>query len=212
MPRKAKKRVHPMPKLGWADQLLYWVAIIACFAGAVVSVFFPLYYREALAKTNSEMIAYTEGTGSLHFVWLFLLLFFVGLVICAGPYQHRLPVFGRKDIRYGPPAYPRVYPLLVKNKPKHWESPKAQARKKKLTWIGISALLASLLFCAAIYPRCLCGRYELLSDGTVTVYDADNRQTAHHGIKDTEKLWLVVTIRYLNEREEALLYRLFEAD
>ena len=28
MATKAKKKTHPMPKLGWADQLIYWAAMI----------------------------------------------------------------------------------------------------------------------------------------------------------------------------------------
>lgn len=184
MPRKAKKRVHPMPKLGWKDLCLYWFLIIMCFGGALVSAFFPDYYRSKLVEANVNAVTYTSGNGMLHFLWLTMLLFIMSIVICAGPYQRRYPVFGRKDVRYGPPAYPRIYPLLMKNKPKHWKGKNETARKKRAVIISAVVLSALLVFSLAIYPRSIYGRYELLQDGTVIVFDSHNRQTEHYSMDE----------------------------
>jgi len=182
MPRKAKKRVHPMPKLGWKDLCLYWFLIIMCFGGALVSAFFPDYYRSKLVEANVNAVTYTSGKGMLRFLWLTILLFIISIVICAGPYQRRYPVFGRADIRYGPPAYPKIYPLLMKNKPKHWKG--KNESEKRAVIIGSVVLLALLAFSLAIYPSAIYGRYELLRDGTVAVFDSQNRQTEHYSMDE----------------------------
>lgn len=190
MARKAKKRVHPMPKLGWKDLCLYWFLFILCFGGALVSAFFPGYYRSKLAEANANAIACSSGEGLLHFLWLTILLFIISIIICAGPYQQRYPVFGRADVRYGPPAYPRIYPLLMKNKPKQWKGKKEAARKKKAIIIGTVILSAVFVFSIAIYPRSLYGRYELLQDGTVIVFDSHNRQTEQYSIDEITSVCL----------------------
>lgn len=190
MARKAKKKVHPMPKLGWKDQLLYWAGMLATGVGALFCLFFPIYYRDKLSASNPLALSWDMGEGSLHHLWLSFWLFFACILIITVFYQNRTPVFGRSDIRYGPPAYPRVYPLLMKNKPKYWQSEKAKAKSTARKRIIISVLLVSFLFCAALYSLSLAGRYELLNDGTVVVFDSHNRQKAHYAINDIESVCL----------------------
>ena len=190
MARKAKKKVHPMPKLGWKDQLVYWTAILLTAAGALFSLFFPIYYRHELKFNNANAISCADGEGSLHFLWLFFWLLFAVIFLVTVYYQYRRPIFGRSDIRYGPPAYPPIYPLLMKNKPKKREKPKVLAQKRKYRIILTGILLITLAFSVALFPRSLYGRYELLRDGTVQVYDSRNRQAEYYSLGDIESVRL----------------------
>lgn len=190
MARKAKKKIHPMPKLGWKDQLLYWTAMLTTGIGAIIILLFPTYYRDKLTDSNPLALSWCTGERSLHNLWLGFWLFFACILIITVFYQNRTPVFGRTDIRYGPPAYPRVYPLFMKNKPKHWQSEKAKAKAVSRRRIVISVLVVSFLICAALYPLSLFGRYELLNDGTVVVFDSHNRQETHYAISNIDEVLL----------------------
>lgn len=192
MAKKAKKKLHPMPKLGWKDMLLYWTAMILTGGGAIFSLFFPIFYRNEISSSNPDVIAALDGQGTLHFLWLVVWFAIVFLWILTEPYQHRYPVFGRSDIKYGPPAYPRVYPLLMKEKPKYWVSPKKVARNQKLLKTASCILLFTLIFSIAMYPRSLYGRFELLQDGSVVEYDPYNQQAEHYSIGEIESVCLDV--------------------
>lgn len=190
MARKAKKRLHPMPKLGFPDQCLYWLGMILTGGGSLAAMIAPFILRDQIAFADDRAVAAISGKGELHWFWLFLWLFIAFLIILAGPYQQRIPIFGRKDIKYGPPAYPRTYPLLMKNKPRHWVSPKAQAAKKQNRRILAVAAILTLAFSLAMFPRCLYGREVLYTDGTVAVYNAGNRETAHYKFSDISEVEL----------------------
>lgn len=195
MATKAKKRVHPMPKLGWKDQLLYWIGLTLTLSGSVFCVFFPLYFRSKLISENVRVFASSDGKGSFHFIWLSVVLLFLFLSILFKLYNARIPVFGRKSISYGPPAYPRVYPLLMKNKPKHWISASEAARKKRMRIIAAIALIIVTVVSMILYPRSLYGRNELYEDGTVAVYDTYN-SPKHYAVADMESVSLeLISIR-----------------
>ena len=190
MAKKAKKKVHPMPKLGWQDMLLYWTLMLGSFVGAFAAFVFPFLFREHLADANPQVLTCSSGERSLSCLWLVFWLFLILIIIGAGPYSKRIPVFGRKDIKYGPPAYPRVFPLLMKNKPQYWESEQAKASKKKLRRFAIGALIATFLFSAAVFPQSLYGRYELRTDGTVVVFNCQNKETEHYYLHEIESVSL----------------------
>lgn len=181
--KKSKKRVKPMPKLGWKDLCLYRFILTVCFLGAFLSVFFPLYYCNKIAKSDVNIIAYVPGTGTLHCLWLAILLIIIGLIVYVELYVQRIPVFGRADIRYGAPIYPNIYPLLSKNKPKY-------SKVRKIDWILSAVLAVCLIFAVAIYPRSFYGRYELHSDGTVTVLDSKNHNEVCYSISDFDAVCL----------------------
>lgn len=180
MARKAKKRLHPMPKLGFADQCLYWLAMLLTGGGSLAAIIVPILLRSEIAFADERVVAFNERRGVGNDLYLFAWLFIVLLAIAGGPYQQRRPIFGRRGVKYGPPAYPRIYPLLMKDKPKHWVSPKAQANQKKLRLFLTALALVTLLFSIAMFPRSLYGREVLYRDGTVAVYSPGNREEEHY--------------------------------
>ena len=183
MATKAKKRVHPMPKLGWKDQIIYWIAMILTGGFSILGAFIVLLAQDGIAFSDPTVIARTVGQGNSYFIWLLLWCLIAFILIFAGLYQKRIPIWGRSDIKYGPPAYPRVYPIFMKNKPKHWVSPKELHKQKQVRLIVAVLLLTTLLVCAALFPLSFYGRAVLCNDGSITVYNAHN-QEIHHYLKN----------------------------
>lgn len=191
MPRKAKKKVHSMPKLGFVDRMIYWILMILGFAGSIGCIFGPIIHRHLLAKGNPDALCFDNGTGLGFSFWLAFWLLLVTLIGYERLYARRIPIFGRHDIRYGPPAYPRIYPLMMKEKPKFWESPK-QIRKRRLKFrICAAALVLTFLFSTIMFSFSFCSRHELLRDGTVMAYDYQNQPT-HYDLEELESVRLFV--------------------
>lgn len=174
MPRKAKKYVHPMPPLGLRDQILYWCAMLLTGVGSLVLLFSSLDHCERVALSDERVVAYFNNHAG--FMWLVIWLWIVCLLIALWPYRSRYPIFGNSRIKYGPPAWPRVYPLLMKEKPKHWVSQRDMNRKKWKHSIIAAVLLVTLIPGLILSPRSAYPRTVLLRDGTVAKYDAQNRE------------------------------------
>lgn len=167
-----------MPKLGWQDRLLYTLLIVVSFGGAVGCLVFSRINRYRLLSANA--LTYMDDVSFMYGLLLFFFLLIVGTIIVFGPCRKRIPVFGRKDVRYGPPAYPRVFPLLMKNKPQYWESAN-KIKKRKIRKIILTVfLICSFLPSTFLYSRSICGRYELMTDGSVKVFDYKNRESEHY--------------------------------
>lgn len=179
MATKAKKKVHPMPKLGWKDMLLYWSAMALAFSMALSFIFVGTI-QEKIAFSDPAVIAQGYGQGN----WLFIIFMLWGLfafvLLLAGPYQHRIPIFGRSDIKYGPPAYPRIYPIFMKNKPQFWISQKELQRKKKIKFWSAVILAATFLISAVSFSLSFYGRTVLRNDSSILVYNSANNETEHY--------------------------------
>ena len=67
---------------------------------------------------------------------------------------------------------------------------RAKASKKKLRRFAIGALIATFLFSAAVFPQSLYGRYELRTDGTVVVFNCQNKETEHYYLHEIESVSL----------------------
>ena len=178
-----------MPKLGWKDHLLYSIACTLTLGGASALIFIPGYLQERNAFSYEEVVAVNEGPGNFNWLFLFiwLLLIFEMILI---QYAQRFPIFGNKNVRYGPPGYPHVYPVFMKNKPKHWVSQQEQAKKKRRrNWIMI-ALASSFLFSLFTFSLSIRGREVLLYNGAVQVYNGWDRQKKEYKHSEIEKVIL----------------------
>ena len=218
--RKAKKKVHPMPKLGWKDLLLYWTGMLIAAGCAVAAIFFPTLARETISFQDPDVIASMHYDG-IHMLWLsvwFVILCF----LIAVPYRKRYPVFGRGDIKYGPPACPRIFPLLMKNKPRYWIDPRKIAIQRRMYCVGTAVMLIFLLLSVHLYPNALFKRFDLRENGSITVVNRDNRVEKSYGRGDVESIniqarsersfrsytrrWYVTMIISLQDGEEVWFY------
>lgn len=189
--RKAKKKLHPMPKLGWKDMALYWSGMLLSGIGAVITFVYPILVRDDIAFSDPSVVATNSKLGSIQCFWI--ILWFIA-VICwiAVPYRKRYPVFGRTDIKYGPPAYPRVFPLLMKDKPRYWVSAKKMASTKKWLQIGAWIMAVWLLIGIWTFPNSIYHRADLRRNGTISVMDGSNRETQLYRFGDVEAVEFMI--------------------
>lgn len=166
MPRKAKKRMHRMPPLSLADKLIYWSVFIILAALWVLLLFGTLWLRWKIAFAEAGVVASADHASTF---WLFvpwMTFFLMTFILWLLPYQDRKPIFGKRGFRYGPPAWPKIYPVFMKNKPYVWVSEHAKKTKRQTAMILLLVLLIGFI----PYPWSLYGRDCLYTDGSIRQY------------------------------------------
>ena len=172
MARKAKKKLHKMPKLSFIDQLIYWV-ILVCLAVLWYGSFIAHdLLRQHIAFADAMVIASYDRASYLWVIIPWMVFFLITFIPWTTWYQERRPIFGLRIFKYGPPAYPKIYPVFMKNKPYVWVSEKKKKDKRIIALVLLIIFLISMLF----YPLSLYGRECLLSDGSVEKYNMFNRK------------------------------------
>ncbi len=191
MPRKAKKKLHAMPPLSFVDKLIYWTLFSLLLAGCLALLFGTLFLRDIIAFSDPTVVAARDHLSIIWLIVPFLVFFLLTFIPWTNAYQSRKPIFGRRHFKYGPPAWPRVYPLFMKNKP----LVRSSARDKKRRKLLVPILLLVLLIGFVPFPWSLYGRDCLRNDGSIVQYNMFNCETdiaASGDIHDIE----IYTYRY----------------
>lgn len=170
--RKAKKNLHRMPKLSFLDQMLYWIGLLLLGASYLLLVLSPMLLRDKIAFSDDAVIAVTETASAFWAVIPCLSFLLITLIPWTILYNDRRPIFGLKNFQYGPPAWPKVYPLFMKNKPYVWVSERKKKEKKRIAILLILILLVSFI----PYPWSLYGRNCLYADGSIRQYSMFNNR------------------------------------
>ena len=205
MPRKSKQKSkkrplssRSMPKLGWQDNLLYAVLTVLLFGIALCPLLLPMLLKESLSFRDSRVVAFA-GTGDLWGLIPMFFLFLMTLILMAVYWGQRHPIFGRKDVSYGPPRYPSIYPLLWKNKPQIRRGQKETEQDKKETRTTVTVLTVVLVVSLALGALAYCGRETLHRDGTVVTYNPFNREADNRTPEELTAV-RVDTYAYKNRR------------
>lgn len=172
MARKAKKKLHKMPPLSFVDKLIYWTIMVLLVASYFLLMFGTLYLRNKMAFADEAVIAVEENASLFWLAVPWFTWFILTFIPWVYWYQERMPIFGRRNFKYGPPAWPRVYPLFMKNKPPVWVSERKKKEKKQRAIFLLVVLLLSFI----PYPWSLYGRDCLRDDGSIVQYNMFNRQ------------------------------------
>lgn len=201
MARKAKKKLHAMPKLSVVDRLIYW-SIFAVLCVLWISLgFLPFVMDNRIAFADEMVTAYNEHVSQLWMMVPWMTFFLMTFLLWHIPYEARKPIFGRKNFKYGPPAWPRVYPLFMKDKPKYWISPKQQKNKRDLAIFLVILLLLSFI----PLPWSFYGRDCLHTDGTIHRYNMFNVQTREY---DTSEIASVRFTAYFDSSGHRTSHRM----
>ena len=159
-----------MPPLSFVDKLIYWflmllsmVLMLGWFAGT-------LLLRDQIAFRDEMVIAVDD-----HYIIVWALVpcmtfFIMAFALLEQAYQSRKPIFGVRNFQYGPPKWPKEYPLFMKNKPPVFISERKQKERKQQAVFLLAVLLISLI----PYPRSLFGRDCLNGDGSIVQYNMFN--------------------------------------
>lgn len=183
MARKAKKKLHPMPKLSALDQGIYMTILALIIAVSFSGVLLPVFLRRAVAAADAAIAV----AGDAGILWCFpacFSFFLITFILWCLAYQGRYPIFGIRHFRYGPPAWSKIYPVFMKNKP---AQPISKNQKKQRKMIA-GVLLAVFLVCALPFPLSLFGRNSLYANGRVADYNAFNQMVREYGVQDAESV------------------------
>lgn len=206
---KKKKKKLKMPPLSLLDKTLYGVIALLGFVFYLLAMLMMGLYREVLAFFDERVVA-CEGSLSMYLAFPFMiyLLVTMGALYERGTFG-RIPIFGKRGIKYGPPEWPPVYPIFMKNKPYHWVSENTKEMRK----LSIRIWVIGFVICLALYCLSFFGRTCLMEDGRVVQYNAFNMVTEEHlpeqlksvtfdtcklsGSKGSRRLWLFHDSRWV---------------
>ena len=181
---KKKKKKLKMPPLSALDSCIYYLGMFRCIVlGLSLSLFVTLLTKR-IGFSDPEVIAVTHRATVL--LGIFPYIAFLGLLmapLCTA-FSKRKPIFGKKGIQYGPPKYPKVYPIFMKDKPPVWVSERKKEDRKLLTGLYVLALVIFLLPA----PAGVFGRSCLMENGDIAVYNVFNRETERYHTGDIQEL------------------------
>ena len=198
--KKKKQRRPQVPALSWGDKAIYnALAVLSTVMGFVALFLFVRLQGRMTAEQGVLAVSDNPLGGFVLFMYVFS---HVGVFLELK--QHKVHLFGRRDITYGPPKWKEAYPIFRKH-PKVNRKPE-ELRKLRLEWIGYLAGWAVVLTvcCMTFFPR-----QVWMMDGSVKVYDRSNQLTAQYAHGDMEQLRFETTWnkngRGLNARYSAEL-------
>ena len=170
MAKKAKKKKQIMPKLSLLDKLIYWMIflliVLFCFGPLGLSI----YLNPVIAFADEMVIASNEHASILWSSFTWFVSFVILFALWLKHYEDRCPIFGLRNFKYGPPAFPKVYPLFMKSKPYVWVSENEKKARRRLIVVLVILVLISWI----PYPWSLYGRDSLFSDGSIGQYNMFN--------------------------------------
>ena len=191
MPRKAKKQMHRMPPLSFVDKTIYWLIFLLLCIADFLLIMGPLYFRHTVPFSDRSVAAVEDN---ISICWLcvpWMTFFLMTFILWLQPYQNRKPIFGKRNFKYGPPAWPKEYPLFMKNKPYVFVSERKKKERKQ-----ISALLLVILLISFIpLPWSLYGRDCLRYDGSIVQYNMFNKEVHNYSSGEIENI-IIKACRY----------------
>ena len=180
-----------MPPLSFADKLIYWMICLILCVAYLLLIFGSFALRETIAFSDDAVIASSDNMSAFWLMVPWMTFFLMTFILWLLPYQNRRPIFGRKNFKYGPPAWPKVYPLFMKNKPYVWVSERKKREKKQIAIVLLIVLLVSFI----PYPWSLYGRDCLRYDGSIVQYNMLNDQACEFAAGDISEI-KIETFRY----------------
>ena len=188
MARKKQKKPKA-PPLSLADRRLYRVMVWGSMLGSWVYWFTVDACKHATAFLSGHIIAYSYDLWGLVYGCAGLALAFLFIWMR----EKRYPVFGNREVMYGPPQYNEVYPLLGRHEvschpSEEWK--KTAATLKCLWLLSFTVLLSGLLL---ITPA-----YVLTEEDSVEVRNRLGRITETYTVEQITSMELeMLRIRYV---------------
>lgn len=177
--KKKKQRRPQVPALSRCDKAVYNVLAALSTVMGFVALFLFIRLQGRMTADQAVLAVSDNPVGG--FVLLVYVFSHVGVFLELK--QHKVHLFGRRDITYGPPKWKEAYPIFRKH-PKVSRKPE-ELRKLRLEWIGYLAGWAVVLAvcCMTFFPR-----QVWLMDGSVKVYDRCNQLTQQYVHGDLEQI------------------------
>ena len=195
MARKAKKRMHKMPPLSFVDKAIYMLTLLLLGACWIVLLLGPLYLRHIIAFADESVIAAEDNISTWWLGVPWMTFFLTTFILWYQAYEARKPIFGKRNFKYGPPAWPKVYPLFMKNKPPVFVSEREKKDRRQAAVLLLVVLLVSFI----PLPWSLYGRDCLRNNGSIVQYNMFDRQVREFTAGEMEEI-VIETYRYSTGR------------
>jgi len=182
---KKRKKDSRLPRLSFIDKTIYFFLLILS-VGIGIGVFgFSLYMTYAIPFEDPNVIAAQEhATIILGVISSFVIMLSMFCPIYA-KYSKKVPIFGLKDFKYGPPNYADVYPLFMKNRP----NPRALSEKKqKERRIKIILLTALIAVSVLLLPISSSGSDRYYKDRSIAEYNCIGTITHQYSSSQIKKV------------------------
>lgn len=184
-----------MPPLGVLDRCIYGFGIAVTCVGSLGFLLLGAWLAQKKAFADPQVVAANCGIGgALLSVWCFVMF----MVLLNGAGRER-PIFGRKDISYGPPKYPEIYPLMMKNAPDTWKSPTVAANRRTNRKILLGIAVGTLVFALVMFPGGVNRRNVLFADGTAAGYNGRDQETDHPELSETVEMRILTISQRRNK-------------
>ena len=181
---KKKKRRAKMPALSKLDKAIYFILFLTAIVLIYAILGAALFIARKIAFADVDVIAFREHAGILWILPLLLTLLVLLGVAIDGTYNAKLPIFGRRDITYGPPKWADHYPLFQKGRSQKALRPTEEKRRR----IGAALLSVWLGLCVAVTPLAMYGRDCLYRDGSIRIYNMWNVETTRYRADDMQSV------------------------
>ena len=180
MAKKKKRRIQA-PSLSVLDKGIYYCLIaFSCVAGLFLYPAIIGNFRRSIFQDTHILAQGNPGIVILGFFGLFM----GGGFALAFDWLRRKkqPIFGKSDVKYGPPQWKPIYPLLSKQ---FWFALYSNKKRMVLSGLCALALIVTVVFVAMLG---LPPRECLYDDGSILVYNCFNEKTAEYSHSDVEKI------------------------
>lgn len=182
--KKKKQRRPQVPALSRGDKAIYNVlAALSTVMGFVA--LFLFVWLQGMMTAEPGILAVSDNPLGGFVLWVYV---FIHMCIFLDLKLHKVHLFGRRDITYGPPKWKEAYPIFRKH-PKVSRKP-SELRWLHMKWIAYLAGWAVVLTicCMTFFPR-----QVWMMDGRVKVYDRSNQLIQHYSHGDIEQLCFETT-------------------
>lgn len=185
MAKKKTRRIQA-PSLSTLDKVIYYLLIVCSVTASVfVSVMVLANFRRSVFEDTKILAHQNTGEGAFLFLSLAigggLALFWDRLRMS------KQPIFGKANIKYGPPQWKTVYPMATK---KFWIDFFADKRR---AWTKILCAVAFLSIFITAASLALPPRTCLNADGSILVYNCLDQKVAEYHASDIEQIRIYTT-------------------
>lgn len=172
MAKKKKRRIQA-PSLSALDKGIYYCLIVfSVVAGLFLYPAIIGNFRKSIFQDTHILAQGNPGIGILGFFGIFI----GGGLALAFDWlrKKKQPIFGKANIKYGPPQWKPVYPLLSKQ---FWNN--MYSNKRRLMFL-VLCMLVFIFVVVSVTSLVLPLRECLYDDGSISVYNSFNEKTEEY--------------------------------
>lgn len=188
---KKRKRKIKAPALSSMDRGIYYL-LVAC--SVIAGMFlYPWIIGNFRSKVFQDTRILAQDNPSIILCGFGLLMGAGSALLLDWLRRKKQPIFGKRNLKYGPPEWKPIYPLFSKA---FWHNA-CQQKKRMFGWITLFLLTVFTIFCVSflgLYPRnCL---YD---NGSVRVYNCFNENSVSYDPVDVTQI-RIFTREYYDRR------------